>query len=164
MRSWSPPFWELLLGEISYGNANVRCLIDRAQVARQDADLTHHCSMHGRHPVECVLLLCLRSLELISRCGLLVDSGFSRLTEVLMEITIFLLTKILAIIIFSPIFVIPSVIVAAAGGILGNIYMKAQLSVKRELSVAKAPVLGHFGAAVSGISWSMHHCPIDMIS
>lgn len=30
--------------------------------------------------------------------------------------------------------------------------MKAQLSVKREMSKAKAPVVAHFGAAVEGIS------------
>lgn len=39
----------------------------------------------------------------------------------------------------------------SAGGTLGNIYIKAQLSVKRELSKAKAPVVAHFGAAVEGI-------------
>lgn len=38
-----------------------------------------------------------------------------------------------------------------AGGTLGNVYMKAQLAVKRELSKAKAPVVAHFGAAVEGI-------------
>lgn len=37
---------------------------------------------------------------------------------------------------------------------MGNVYMKAQLSVKRELSKAKAPVMAHFGAAVEGISES----------
>ena len=75
-----------------------------------------------------------------------------------MEITVFLLTKLLSVIIFTPLFIIPSIVIAAIGGTLGNIYMKAQLSVKRELSVAKAPVLGHFGAAVSGISGSLQHC------
>ncbi|KAM5539757.1 hypothetical protein V8D89_006570 [Ganoderma adspersum] len=80
------------------------------------------------------------------------DGRFSRMAEVLMEITVFLLTKILSVVIFSPIFIIPSVLAAFIGGTLGNIYMKAQLSVKRELSVAKAPVLGHFGAAVAGIT------------
>ncbi len=69
-----------------------------------------------------------------------------------MEITVFLLTKIFSIVIFSPIFIIPSILSGLIGGIVGNIYMKAQLCVKRELSVAKAPVVGHFGAAVSGIS------------
>ena len=81
-----------------------------------------------------------------------VDTRFARTSEFLMEITVFLLAKIFSVVIFSPIFVIPSALVAVIGGTLGNIYMKAQLSVKRELSVAKAPVLGHFGAAVSGIS------------
>ncbi|KAI1790062.1 P-loop containing nucleoside triphosphate hydrolase protein [Ganoderma leucocontextum] len=93
--------------------------------------------------------------RIIARCTediQTVDTQFARGTEVLMEITVFLLTKILSVVILSPIFVIPSVLVALIGGTLGNIYMKAQLSVKRELSVAKAPVLGHFGAAVSGIT------------
>ena len=79
------------------------------------------------------------------------DTRFARTSEFLMEITVFLLAKIFSVVIFSPIFVIPSALVAVIGGTLGNIYMKAQLSVKRELSVAKAPVLGHFGAATSGI-------------
>jgi hypothetical protein len=38
------------------------------------------------------------------------------------------------------------------GGTVGNIYVKSQLSVKREMSKAKAPVLAHFGASVDGIS------------
>jgi hypothetical protein len=38
------------------------------------------------------------------------------------------------------------------GGWIGRIYMKAQLSVKREMSNAKVPVLGHFGAAIAGLS------------
>ncbi|KAM5539771.1 hypothetical protein V8D89_006584 [Ganoderma adspersum] len=93
--------------------------------------------------------------RIIARCTediQTMDTRFARTTELLMEITVFLLTKIFSVVIFSPIFVIPSALVAVIGGTLGNIYMKAQLSVKRELSVAKAPVLGHFGAAVSGIT------------
>ncbi|KAF9553714.1 multidrug resistance-associated ABC transporter [Agrocybe pediades] len=56
-----------------------------------------------------------------------------------------------AIMIFAPLFLIPGFFVATFALYLGNIYMKAQLSVKRELSNARAPVLGHFGAAISGI-------------
>jgi hypothetical protein len=44
------------------------------------------------------------------------------------------------------------VIIAAVGARLGQVYMKAQIAIKREMSNAKAPVLGHFGAAVSGLS------------
>ena len=43
-------------------------------------------------------------------------------------------------------------ILALAGGVCGNLYMKARMSVQRELSNAKAPVLGHFSAALTGIS------------
>jgi hypothetical protein len=32
-----------------------------------------------------------------------------------------------------------------------QVYIKAQLCVKREMSNARSPVLGHFGAAVAGI-------------
>ncbi|KAM5539772.1 hypothetical protein V8D89_006585 [Ganoderma adspersum] len=93
--------------------------------------------------------------RIITRCTgdiQTVDTGFASDTELLMEITVFLLAKIFSIVIFSPIFIIPSILAGLLGGIIGNIYMKAQLCVKRELSVAKAPVLGHFGAAVSGIT------------
>ena len=63
-----------------------------------------------------------------------------------------MLLKMLAVVAFSPVFMIPSILVAVGGGVCANIFMKAQLSVKREMSKAKAPVLGHFGAAISGIS------------
>lgn len=43
------------------------------------------------------------------------------------------------------------ILLAVLGGFLGQIYMKAQLSVKREMSNAKAPVIGIFNGAVSGL-------------
>ena len=60
--------------------------------------------------------------------------------------------KFLAVVTFSPLFTIPGLIVSFVGGWCGQIYMKAQLSVKREMSNARAPVLGHFGAAIAGLS------------
>lgn len=50
--------------------------------------------------------------------------------------------KILAVIIITPLFIGPGILVFLLGASLGQIYMKAQLSVKREMSNAKAPVLG----------------------
>ena len=85
----------------------------------------------------------------------LVDNRFARSTELLAEMVAFLVLKMLAVVFFTPIFLFPAVFVALAGAIVGNIFMKAQLSVKREMSNAKAPVLGHFGAAISGISESL---------
>ena len=65
-----------------------------------------------------------------------------------------MLARFLAVVTFSPIFAIPGFVVSLLGTWCGQIYMKAQLCVKREMSNAKAPVLGHFGAAIAGLSKS----------
>ena len=86
---------------------------------------------------------------------------------VLSELGITLLTKLAVIIIFTPIFVFPSMIIAIFGFFLGNLYLRAQLSVKREMryaitativypshmlfSNARSPLLAHFSAAIGGI-------------
>ena len=59
--------------------------------------------------------------------------------------------KMAAIVYMSPVFLVPGLIVGLLGGWFGQIYIKAQLSVKREMSNAKSPVLSHFGAAVAGL-------------
>jgi len=37
------------------------------------------------------------------------------------------------------------------GGFLAEVYMHAQLSVKREMSNAKSPLFSHFASAITGI-------------
>ena len=65
-----------------------------------------------------------------------------------------MLAKFIAVVVFSPIFLLPGVAAFVVGALLGQIYIKAQLSVKREMSNARSPVLSHFGAAIAGIgSW-----------
>ncbi|KAL0579441.1 hypothetical protein V5O48_002547 [Marasmius crinis-equi] len=68
------------------------------------------------------------------------------------EITVLLIVKFLAIMIVVPFFFVPGILVTTAGMICGQIYIKAQLSVKREMSNARAPLLGHVGAAISGLT------------
>ena len=58
------------------------------------------------------------------------------------------LVRLCTLLLFTPIFFFPGVLVGAIGAFAGNIYIKAQLSVKREMSNARAPVLGHLGAAI----------------
>lgn len=65
-------------------------------------------------------------------------------------------TKFIAVVVFSPIFLVPSVAAFAIGAWLGQIYIKAQLSVKREMSNARSPVLAHFGAAIAGIGMFLY--------
>lgn len=44
-----------------------------------------------------------------------------------------MITKLGAIMLFTPAFVVPGIISAAMGLFAGNVYLKAQLSVKREM-------------------------------
>lgn len=57
-----------------------------------------------------------------------------------------------AVVVITPVFLFPGVILGVIGAWIGRVYMKAQLSVKREMSNAKSPVLGHLGAAMAGLS------------
>lgn len=93
------------------------------------------------------------------------------------DMTSEMIVKLVAVVVVSPAFILPSIFILLCGAALGQLYMKAQLSVKREMSVAKAPVLGQyvisrvwtifqehilttnnycysFGAAIAGLSMS----------
>ena len=84
-----------------------------------------------------------------------VDGQIPILLFQLIDITCILITKFTAIVLLSPVFIIPGIVFAIAGVSLGHVYMKAQLPVKRESSNARAPVLGHFGAAVGGLGTNL---------
>jgi hypothetical protein len=92
-----------------------------------------------------------------------VDSQISQGLSNLIFITMSMLTKFSAVVLFSPVFLLPSVVVASLGGWCGQLYMRSQLPVKREMSNARAPVLGHFGATVAGLS-AHHTYDDDLIS
>ena len=68
------------------------------------------------------------------------------------DISVSMLTKAIAVVYLTPVFIFPCLEIAVIGAWLGRVYMKAQIAIKREMSNAKAPVLGHFGAAVAGLS------------
>lgn len=83
-----------------------------------------------------------------------VDTSLARWSSALTELSLEMLSKLVVVVIISPIFLIPGACIAALGAWVGEIYVKAQLAVKRERSNAKAPVLGHLGAAFAGLSTS----------
>jgi hypothetical protein len=62
-----------------------------------------------------------------------------------------MVVKFIAVVYMTPVFAIPGILVGGLGSYLGNIYIKAQLSVKREMSNAKSPVFSHFNAAIAGL-------------
>jgi len=63
-----------------------------------------------------------------------VDSSISFAFAGLAEVTSTLIVRLAGPLIFTPLLIFPATVVLAAGLLLGRIYMKAQLSVKREQS------------------------------
>ncbi|KAI0741256.1 P-loop containing nucleoside triphosphate hydrolase protein [Daedaleopsis nitida] len=93
--------------------------------------------------------------RIIARCAgdiQTVDSQVTMSTERFADMTAVLLFNMGAAVLFAPVFLGPAILLAICGTICGHVYMMAQLSVKREMSRAKAPVLGHFSAAINGIT------------
>ncbi|KAH9019331.1 hypothetical protein EDB83DRAFT_2528201 [Lactarius deliciosus] len=68
------------------------------------------------------------------------------------DISVAMFLKFVSVVYFTPVFSVPGIALAVFGASLGRVYMKAQIAIKREMSNAKAPVLGHFGASVAGLT------------
>ncbi|KAG2113689.1 ABC transporter type 1, transmembrane domain-containing protein, partial [Suillus clintonianus] len=93
--------------------------------------------------------------RVITRCTQLIraiDGPFAQGIGWVVELSLTMIVKLGAVVAMTPIFLVPGLFIGLLGGWIGRIYMKAQLSVKREMSNAKAPVLGHFGAAIAGLT------------
>jgi hypothetical protein len=67
------------------------------------------------------------------------------------DISISMVVYLGALCIISPRVLVPGLLVAATGYAVGQIYVRAMLGIKRELSVRKAPVLAVFSSAISGL-------------
>ncbi|KAF5389262.1 hypothetical protein D9757_003539 [Collybiopsis confluens] len=80
-----------------------------------------------------------------------VDVALPTIASRVCDFSINIFFKIAAIIFFTPAFLLPSVVVVALASWVGRIYLKAQASVKREMSNAKAPVVGLIGAVSTGV-------------
>ncbi|KAG2070718.1 hypothetical protein BDR04DRAFT_1053972 [Suillus decipiens] len=80
-----------------------------------------------------------------------IDGPFAQGIGWVVELSLTMIVKLGAVVAMTPVFLGPGLFIGLLGGWIGRIYMKAQLSVKREMSNAKAPVLGHFGAAIAGL-------------
>ncbi|KAL0958339.1 hypothetical protein HGRIS_000484 [Hohenbuehelia grisea] len=78
-----------------------------------------------------------------------VDGPISQGLMWLMDLTISMLIRFAAVILFTPLFAFPGIFIAFLERWCGQIYIAAQLSVKREMSNAKSPVLGQFRRSYS---------------
>ncbi|GJE87809.1 multidrug resistance-associated ABC transporter [Phanerochaete sordida] len=94
------------------------------------------------------------SSRIIARCTqdiASVDVAVTNNLYYLLEVGADALLKFCAIALISPVFLGPGAVAIVIGSVLCRIYLKAQLSIKREMSNAKAPVMGHVGAAIAGL-------------
>ncbi|KAF5327412.1 hypothetical protein D9619_003959 [Psilocybe cf. subviscida] len=80
-----------------------------------------------------------------------VDIGVTETFSQVCDMVVLMFSKLAGPVIFTPIFLIPGLFIAGAGMFISNLYLRAQMSVKRHMSNARSPVLAHFGAAVVGI-------------
>ncbi|KAJ7630594.1 P-loop containing nucleoside triphosphate hydrolase protein [Roridomyces roridus] len=104
--------------------------------------------------------------RIIARCTVdirTIDGPISQGLWALLEMTVSMLVKFSAVILFTPVFFFPGVLVGVLGGWCGQIYIKAQLSVKREMSNAKAPVLGQNVTNTSVASIRAYGAQIDAL-
>ncbi|KAG7095647.1 hypothetical protein E1B28_006369 [Marasmius oreades] len=81
-----------------------------------------------------------------------IDDSIGQMFSVLIAMTSAMLLRFLAVVVFTPAFLGPAVLVAVLGVWCGQIYIRSQMAVKREMANAKAPVLGHFGSAIAGLT------------
>ncbi|KAF5323760.1 hypothetical protein D9619_012892 [Psilocybe cf. subviscida] len=95
-------------------------------------------------PIARIITRCTRDIEAV-------DGSIAERFLAVVQLTFSLATKLGAIILFAPLVFFPGLAIGAMGFYIGNLYLKAQLSAKREMSNARSPVLAHLNAAVSGI-------------
>jgi ABC-type multidrug transport system fused ATPase/permease subunit len=66
-----------------------------------------------------------------------IDGPLVRMTNHFIAKLVMCLSRLIAIAFSAPAFILPGFVIGSLGGLLGQIYIKAQLSVKRERSIAK---------------------------
>ncbi|CAK5274929.1 unnamed protein product [Mycena citricolor] len=80
-----------------------------------------------------------------------VDDKIATLTPPASIIGMAILTQFVTIVLYSPVFLLPGILVAGAGTWVAQMYIHSQLPVKRILSNARAPVLANLSAAMAGL-------------
>jgi hypothetical protein len=62
-----------------------------------------------------------------------IDSSVTSAFNAVVDLATSMVCKLAGPVIFTPIFLIPGIVIAGLGIYIGNIYLKAQISVKREM-------------------------------
>lgn len=81
-----------------------------------------------------------------------IDSWFEEFLYMTIRVTLKLAVLLTSAVIMTGWYaLIPGMLLAVLGGFLGQVYLKCQLNVRREMSNAKAPVLSQIGTALNGL-------------
>ncbi|KNZ71686.1 ATP-binding cassette transporter abc4 [Termitomyces sp. J132] len=83
----------------------------------------------------------------VSAVDTVIPELFAHMFELFFTITV----RFIAILVYTPTVGLFAIVIFVIGGLLGNVYMQSQLSVKRSMSKVKAPVMAHFGASIEGM-------------
>ena len=65
------------------------------------------------------------------------------------------IVRFVVVIVMTPIFSLPGILLCVIGVLMGQVWMRTQLAVKRERSNARSRILGHVGAAIAGLGESI---------
>ncbi|KZT60636.1 hypothetical protein CALCODRAFT_492173 [Calocera cornea HHB12733] len=80
-----------------------------------------------------------------------IDGPLTGLAQIITQMTVSLVMKFVVIIVISPIFSIPGAFILIVGLALGQVYIAAQMCVKRLRSNWRSPLYNHLNAAVTGL-------------
>lgn len=108
-------------------------------------------------PVGRVITRCTQDISTI-------DGPLSNLGSALMQLNVFLISALVTTVAMTgwPA-LFAGLIMAFLGGMLGHIYLKGQLSIRREMSNAKSPVMSQVGAVLAGLrKLSLVHGRVDI--
>jgi ABC-type multidrug transport system fused ATPase/permease subunit len=74
------------------------------------------------------------------------------LSNVVLALVISALARLIAIAYSAPAFIAPGLLIGFCGGFMGQVYIKAQMLVKRERSNAKSPVVSDIDGTFAGLA------------
>jgi hypothetical protein len=96
--------------------------------SQENQDITNFCIPRwlDETPTSRIITRCTQDIRAV-------DGPIAQWTLTLTDYSISVTTKLIAIVFFSPIFLFPAIVIAIIGAGLANFYLKAQLSVKREM-------------------------------
>ncbi|KDR83062.1 hypothetical protein GALMADRAFT_57261 [Galerina marginata CBS 339.88] len=80
-----------------------------------------------------------------------VDDSVTHSFGMVVDLAISMVVKLGGPVLLTPDLLLPGILIAGLGIYLGNVYLKAQMSCRREQSNGRSLVLAHFGAAFSGM-------------